>query len=267
MPPYAAAYEEDSSGSVIVEKFAPGGDYRVLVVADRVIAAARREPAQVLGDGALTVRQIVDQANADPRRGESHATSLSKIKLDDIALAVLAEQGLSPETVPISGQKVLIRRNANLSTGGTAEDVTDRVHPEVAARCIEAARFVGLDVAGIDVVAEDIGQPLEKQGGVIVEVNAAPGLRMHLEPSAGQGRAVGEAIVDLLYPDGRNGRIPIVAVTGTNGKTTVTRLTAHLIRPDRPNRRNDLHRRDLHRRSPHRNRAIAAARPAPRPSS
>ncbi len=135
--------------------------------------------------------------------------------------------------MPPAGQRVLIRRNGNLSTGGTAEDVTDRVHPDIAARAVEAARAVGLDIAGVDIVAVDISRPLEEQRGAIVEVNAGPGLRMHLEPSAGQPRPVGEAIVDSLFPEGANGRIPLVAVTGVNGKTTTTRLIAHLLRrPD-----------------------------------
>ena len=225
---YEAARKEGES--VLVEKFAPGHDYRLLVVGDRVVAAARREPAQVLGDGIHTVAQLVELVNADPRRGEHHATVLSKIKLDAIALAVLADQGFTPDSVPPAGATVLIRRNANLSTGGTAIDVTERVHPAVAACAVDAAKIVGLDVAGVDVVAQDISRPLNEQGGVIVEVNAAPGLRMHLEPSVGISRPVGEAIVDMLFPAGENGRIPIVAVTGVNGKTTTTRFIAHILR-------------------------------------
>jgi len=225
---YEAARKE--SPSVLVEKFAPGHDYRLLVVGDRVVAAARREPAHVIGDGIHTVTQLVEQANADPRRGEHHATVLSKIKLDAIALAVLADQGLTPLSVPAAGAMVLIRRNANLSTGGTAIDVTERVHPAVAACAVDAAKIIGLDIAGIDVVAQDISRPLAEQGGVIVEVNAAPGLRMHLEPSVGISRPVSEAIVNMLFPEGDNGRIPIVTVTGVNGKTTTTRFIAHILR-------------------------------------
>ena len=227
-----AAYEaaRAESESVLVEKFALGHDYRLLVVGDRVVAAARREPAQVIGDGVHTVAQLVELVNADPRRGEHHATVLSKIKLDAIALAVLADQGHSPDAVPPAGAVVLIRRNANLSTGGTAIDVTERVHPAVAACAVDAAKIVGLDIAGIDVVAQDISRPLGEQGGVIVEVNAAPGLRMHLEPSVGISRPVGEAIVEAIFPAGENGRIPIVAVTGVNGKTTTTRFIAHILR-------------------------------------
>jgi cyanophycin synthetase len=215
---------------IVVERFAPGADYRVLVVGGRVVAAARREPAQVVGDGLHTVTELVAAVNRDPRRGDDHATVLSKLVLDAIALQVLEEQGSTPESVPAAGHRVLIRRNANLSTGGTATDVTDRLHYEVAARSVEAARIIGLDIAGVDVIAQDISRPLEEQAGVVVEVNAAPGLRMHLEPSLGTPRPVGEAIVSLLYPEGETGRVPIVAVTGVNGKTTTTRLIAEIVR-------------------------------------
>jgi cyanophycin synthetase len=225
---YAAAREEGSS--ILVESFAPGLDHRLLVIGNRLVAAALREPAHVIGDGRSTITQLVAEVNRDPRRSDGHATVLSYIKLDPVGLAVLAEQGYTPESVPPAGQRVLIRRNGNLSTGGTAEDVTDRVHTEVAARAVEAARAVGLDIAGVDVVAVDISRPLEEQRGAVVEVNAGPGLRMHLEPSAGQGRPVGEAIVSLLFPEGQTGRIPLIAVTGVNGKTTTTRLIVHLLR-------------------------------------
>ena len=156
--------------------------------------------------------------------------SLSKMHLDAVALAVLADQGYTTDSIPPAGAVVLIRHNANLSTGVTAIDVTDRVHFEVAARAVEAARVVGLDIAGVDVVATDISRPLEEQRGGIVEVNAAPGLRMHLDPSIGIPRPVGESIVELLFPDGENGRIPIAVVTGVNGKTTTTRFIAHIVR-------------------------------------
>ena len=225
---YQAALAE--SKQVVVERFAPGHDYRVLIVGGKVVAAARREPAQVLGDGIRTIRELVDLVNLDPRRGEHHATVLSKIKLDPVALGVLGDQGYTADSVPPAGSVVLIRRNGNLSTGGTAIDVTERVHPQVAARAVEAAQVIGLDIAGVDVVATDISAPLEEQGGVIVEVNAAPGLRMHLQPSVGISRPVGEAIVATLFPDGDDGRIPIAAVTGTNGKTTTTRFLAHILR-------------------------------------
>lgn len=225
---YAAAYAREDE--VLLEKYAPGCDWRLLVIGDKLIAAARREPAHVFGDGQRTIRELVAEVNKDPRRSDGHATALSFVKLDDVALEVVKSQGFEPDSIPPSGLKVLIRRNANLSTGGTAEDVTDTVHPDVAARAIEAAKVVGLDIAGIDIVAEDISQPLEDQHGVIVEVNAAPGLRMHLEPSGGKPRAVGEAIIQMMFGEDQTGRIPIVSVTGTNGKTTTTRLIAHILR-------------------------------------
>jgi cyanophycin synthetase len=217
-------------GQVLVEKFLPGQDFRLLVVGDKLVAAARREPPLVVGDGIHTVRQLVEQVNADPRRGEGHATSLTKIRFDDIAVARLKVQGLEPESVPEKGQRVILRNNANLSTGGTATDVTDEVHPEVAARAVAAARMVGLDICGVDVVCESMQRPLEEQSGGIVEVNAAPGLRMHLTPSYGKGRDVGQAVIDYMFPPGNDGRVPVIAVTGTNGKTTTVRLTAHLLK-------------------------------------
>ena len=216
-------------GEVLVERFLPGCDFRLLVVGSKLVAASRREPPQVVGDGRHTVRELVDIVNQDPRRGEGHATSLTKIRFDDIAVARLDVQGLSPESVPAKGQRVILRNNANLSTGGTATDVTDEVHPEVAARAVAAAQMIGLDICGVDVVCESMLKPLEAQNGGVVEVNAAPGLRMHLSPSYGKGRAVGAAMVDELFPAGENGRIPVIAVTGTNGKTTTTRLIAHLL--------------------------------------
>jgi len=226
------AFEAASREShrVLVERYVPGNDYRLLVVNGQVVAAARREPAHVVGDGQQTIAELVKQVNTDPRRGDDHSTALSKIPLDAVSLGVLAEQGFTPDSVPPVGKMVLIRRNANLSTGGKAIDVTDRVHPDVAARAVDAARVVGLDIAGVDVVATDISISLEEQHGAIVEVNAAPGLRMHLEPSFGVARPVTEAIVDMLFPNGENGRIPIVAVTGVNGKTTTVRLIAHMLR-------------------------------------
>ncbi len=215
-------------GTVMVERFLPGHDFRLLVVGDQLVAAARREPPQVLGDGERTVRELVHIVNQDPRRGEGHATSLTKIRLDDIAVARLAMQNLTPDSVPPKGQRVILRNNANLSTGGTATDVTDDVHPAVAARAVAAAQMVGLHICGVDMVAETVLRPLEEQGGGFVEVNAAPGLRMHLAPSYGKPRNVGQAMVDRLYAHGDDGRIPTVAVTGTNGKTTTARLIAHL---------------------------------------
>ena len=208
----------------------PGNDYRLLVVGDKLVAAARRDPPKVVGDGIHTVAELTAQVNADPRRGSGHATSLTKIRFDDIAERCLAAQGFGPASVPAKGQRVNLRNNANLSTGGSATDVTDDVHPEVAARAVAAAHMVGLDICGVDVVCDSILQPLEDQGGGIVEVNAAPGLRMHISPSFGKGRAVGEAIINAMFKNGQTGRIPVVAVTGTNGKTTTVRLIAHLLK-------------------------------------
>jgi cyanophycin synthetase len=228
----AKAYElaRPEGDGVIVERYAEGSDFRLLVVGDKLVAAARREPANVVGDGTHTIRQLVEVENKNPLRSDGHATSLSFLPLDGLSLEVLASQGFTPESVPGAGQLVLIRRNANLSSGGTATDVTDFVHPEIVARAIDAAKAVGLDICGIDVVVRDISRPLEGQGGVVVEVNAGPGLRMHLAPSSGTPRPVGEAIVDMMFGEGRTGRIPIVAVTGVNGKTTTTRLCSHIFR-------------------------------------
>jgi len=214
---------------ILVERYLPGHDYRLLVVGDKMVAAARREPPQVIGDGKHTVRELVDAVNRDPRRGDGHATSLTKIRFDDIALGTLVQQGMNADSVPSLGQRVVLRNNANLSTGGTATDVTDDVHPEVAERAIAAAHMIGLDICGVDLVADSILKPIEDVSGGIVEVNAAPGLRMHLAPSFGKPRAIGEAIIDTLFKDGDDGRIPVVAVTGTNGKTTTVRLIAHLL--------------------------------------
>ena len=224
---FAAAAEV--SDEVIVERFLPGHDFRLLVVGKQLAAAARREPPLVIGDGVHSVGELVAELNRDPRRSDGHATSLTKIRLDDIALASLARQGYTTDTVPAKGARVILRTNANLSTGGTATDVTDDVHPQLAASAVAAAQMVGLDICGVDVVCDSVIKPLEEQGGGIVEVNAAPGLRMHLQPSYGKGRAVGEAIVAHLFAPAENGRIPLVAVAGTNGKTTTVRLISHML--------------------------------------
>jgi cyanophycin synthetase len=214
---------------ILVERYLPGHDYRLLVVGDKLVAAARREPPHVIGNGQQSVRELVEQVNLDPRRGDGHGSALTKIRFDDIAIGTLAQNGLSPDSVPAIGQRVVLRNNANLSTGGSATDVTDDVHPEVAARAVAAAHMIGLDICGVDLVCDSVLKPIEDQNGGIVEVNAAPGLRMHLAPSFGKARPIGEAIVDTLFKDGDDGRIPIVAVTGTNGKTTTVRLIAHLL--------------------------------------
>lgn len=224
---YAVAAE--ISDEVLVERFIPGHDYRILVVGNKLVAAARREPPHVIGDGIRSVRELVDLINSDPKRGVGHATSLTRIRFDDIALAKLASEGLTADSVPAKGARVVLRDNANLSTGGTATDVTDDVHPEFAARAVAAAQTIGLDIAGVDIVCNSVLRPLEEQGGGIVELNAAPGLRMHLQPSYGKGRAVGEAIIANMFPDGDDARIPLVAVAGTNGKTTTVRLISSIL--------------------------------------
>ena len=220
----------DICDDVIVERYFPGHDFRLLVVGNQLVAAARRDPPQVIGDGVHTIAQLVDVVNADPARGQGHGTSLTRIRIDDeIARSTLARQGYTAESIPDNGVLVALRNNANLSTGGSATDVTDQVHPELAEVAVAAARMIGLDICGIDLVAQNVFEPLTKDNGCIVEVNAAPGLRMHLAPSFGKPRDVGEAIVDQMFPPGETGRIPVVAVAGTNGKTTTTRLIAHLL--------------------------------------
>lgn len=213
---------------VVVEQCLVGDDYRLLIVDGSLVAAARRCPPTVIGNGQATIRELVDAINADPQRCPGHVGSLSPIPLDDIAIQLLDDMGYGLDSVLQVGERVALRGNANLSTGGTAEDVTDQVHPDVAQLAITAARVVGLDVAGVDLMASNIERSLNGQQGGVVEVNACPGLRMHLEPTAGTPRDVGDAIVETLFSDDDNGRIPVAAVTGTNGKTTVTRLLAHL---------------------------------------
>ena len=218
------------SRHVIVEKYFPGHDFRLLVVGDKLVAAARRDPPHVIGDGQHTIAELVEAVNADPARGDGHGTSLTKIRTnDDIARATLERQGYTLESVPDNGALVILRNNANLSTGGTATDVTDQVHPELAEVAVAAAQMIGLDICGIDLVSDNVFNPLTPENGCIVEVNAAPGLRMHLSPSFGKSRAVGEAIVDSMFKPGENGRIPLAAIAGTNGKTTTTRLIAHML--------------------------------------
>lgn len=222
---YRLAAEE--AAQVLVEQFVEGEDYRLLVVNGELVAAAHRRPAQVVADGLRTVRELVEAANVDPLRGSGHGSALTRIRMDGSAELVLSKQNLTWDSIPPTGKVVLLRECSNLSTGGTATDVTDEVHPDTACLAVLAAQAVGLDVAGIDVVCRSIRRPLSKQGAV-VEVNAAPGLRMHLYPSHGRPRPVGDAIVDMLFPPEVPARIPIVAVTGTNGKTTVTRMIAHI---------------------------------------
>lgn len=216
---------------VMVEKYVPGRHYRLLVVDGEMIAAAERTPAHVVGDGQHTVSQLIDLANLDPRRGEGHEKPLTRLRVDPVVLMNLARRNLTLNYVPAAGEPVFLRDNANLSTGGTAIDVTDSAHENYRQMAVRAVRTVGLDVGGVDLVAIDIARPRNNapESGSVIEVNAAPGLRMHVHPSSGSSRDAGGAIVRYLFPYGDAGRIPLVAVTGTNGKTTVTRLVAHLL--------------------------------------
>ncbi len=215
--------------TIIVERYIPGDDYRILVAGERVVAAALRRPAAVVGDGVSTVRQLVELENRNPARGEGHTNILTRIPLDGHAETTLSTQELNFDSVPEAGRRVVMRGNANLSSGGTAEDVTDRLPPETLAMCVRAARKIGLDVAGIDLVCEDISQPLNGRNGAVIEINAAPGIRMHEYPSAGVPRDAGAAIVESMFGD-QDGRIPVIAVTGTNGKTTTTLMIEHALR-------------------------------------
>jgi cyanophycin synthetase len=222
---FAIAAEFDKR--VVVEQFIPGRQYRLCVVNGKMAAAAERIPAYVIGDGKTTIRQLVKQINADPQRGDGHEKPLTKITIDSVAINNLSRQSLTPESVPTDGKVVYIRENANLSTGGTAVDVTDIVHPETVRMVERAAKLIGLDIAGVDIVATDITKSL-REGGAIIEVNAAPGIRMHHYPSAGKPRDVAATIIDYLFPHGDQGRIPIISITGTNGKTTVTRMIGRI---------------------------------------
>ncbi len=213
----------------IVQRQVSGRDHRLLVIGGRLAACAERVPAGVVGDGTSTIAALVDRENADPRRGEGHALELTRIRIDTAAQAVLAAQGLTQDDVPAAGRLVELASGANLSTGGTSIDRTDEVHPSVASMAELAARVVGLDVAGIDLVTTDIGRPLADTGGAIIELNAGPGFRMHTRPTVGRGRNVGGAVLDHLFGPGADGRIPIAAVTGSNGKTTTVRLLAHIL--------------------------------------
>ena len=214
---------------IIVERFIEGRDYRVLVAGGRVAAASMRRPAHVVGDGASSIRALVEVENRKPARGAGHTNILTTIALDSHAEDVLRKQGYEPDSVPAAGVTVDLRGNANLSTGGTAEDVTDLLPESTRALCVRAAAKIGLDVAGIDIVCRDIAQPLDAQGGAVIEVNAAPGIRMHEHPSSGMARDAGDAIVDGLMGES-DGRIPVIALTGTNGKTTTALLIAHTVR-------------------------------------
>ncbi len=214
--------------NVICEKYITGFDFRVLVIDYKFVCAALRTPASVIGDGEHMIQWLVDETNKDSRRGFGHEKFLTQIKIDDFTQKMLDDKGYTLQSIPAKDELVILKPTANLSTGGTSSDVTDDVHPINIFMAERIARIIGLDICGIDIMAADLRTPLSENGGAVLEVNAAPGFRMHVEPSDGIPRNVAEPLVDMLYPKGTNGRIPIIAITGTNGKTTTTRLTAHI---------------------------------------
>jgi cyanophycin synthetase len=218
---------QEISKEVIVERFIKGMDFRFLVINYKLEAVAKRTPAMVMGDDHSTIQQLIDEVNSDAKRGEGHEKTLTKIKVDAQTLSILTRKNLTLNSVLPDGEILFLKDTANLSTGGTARDVTASVHPENIFLAERIARLMNLDICGIDIIAEDITQPITANTAAVVEVNAGPGFRMHLAPTQGIGRNVGEAVVKMLYPDGASSRIPIVAVTGTNGKTTTTRLIAY----------------------------------------
>jgi cyanophycin synthetase len=216
------------SRSVIVERFITGYDFRCLVINNKFICAALRTPASVVGDGVHNIQWLIDETNKDPRRGFGHEKVLTQITIDQFTQKMLDDAKMTLETIPSKGERVMLKPTANLSTGGTSTDVTDEVHPANVFMFERIAKIIGLDICGIDVMATDLRTPVAENGGAILEVNAAPGFRMHIDPSEGLPRNVAEPVVDMLFPKGSAGRIPIIAITGTNGKTTTTRLTAHI---------------------------------------
>ena len=219
---------KEVSRSVIVEKYITGDDYRLLVINYKLVAAAKRTPAHVVGDGKSTVKQLIDEVNKDPRRGYGHEKVLTQIHIDKMTEEILESKNLTLDSIIPNGEMLKLKDTANLSTGGTATDVTDIVHPYNVLMAERIARIVGLDICGIDLMCSDVSFPVNESGGAVLEVNAAPGFRMHIAPSDGLPRNVAANVIDMLFPPGANARIPIVAITGTNGKTTTTRLIAHM---------------------------------------
>jgi cyanophycin synthetase len=227
---YPTARTESRFGGVVVESFLTGNDYRCLVVGGVLRAVAQRVPAHVDGDGRKTITELVELTNADPRRGIGHEKVLTRIQVDEEATAYAAEQGFGLDAVPPKGRRVFLKRTGNTSTGGISIDRTDEIHPENAEIAEQAAKVIGLDIAGIDFICPDISVPVRETGGGIVEVNAAPGFRMHTHPTEGEPQYVAKPVIDMLFPPGTPSRIPIVAVTGTNGKTTTARMIAHILK-------------------------------------
>uniref|UniRef100_UPI00404986F7 cyanophycin synthetase n=1 Tax=Gelidibacter sp. TaxID=2018083 RepID=UPI00404986F7 len=222
------AKESSRSGAIIVEKFITGQDYRLLVINNVLVAAALRSPAHVIGDGKSTIQELIDEVNKDPRRGFGHENVLTQITVNDLTLGIIKASGYTLDSVLKKDERLILKDTANLSTGGTAEDVTDIVHPANVFMAERISKIIDLDICGIDVMTTDISKPLEETGGAVLEVNAGPGFRMHLAPTSGLPRNVAAPVIDKLFPQGSSSRIPIVAVTGTNGKTTTTRLIAHM---------------------------------------
>jgi cyanophycin synthetase len=218
------------SNRVIVEQYVQGGDFRLLVINYTFVAAAKRTPAYVVGNGRSTIQELIDEVNQDPRRGYGHEQMLTEITVDAMTKRLLAHEGLSLDTVLSQGQVVYLKTTANLSTGGISEDVTDTVHSGNVFMAERVARIIDLDICGIDVIAPSLSEPIIENRGAIIEVNGAPGFRMHLAPTIGKPRNVAEPVLDMLFPSGHPGRIPIISVTGTNGKTTTTRLIAHIMK-------------------------------------
>ena len=218
------------SRRIIVEKFITGYDFRILVINNKFTAAALREPAHVIGDGVSTIQQLIDTENKDPRRGYGHENVLTEISIDKETNDELAKNKYTLDTILEKSVKCYLKGTANLSTGGTSTDVTDIVHPHNIFIFERISRIIGLDICGVDIMATNLTEPLEVTGGVVLEVNAAPGFRMHLAPANGLPRNVAAPVIDMLYPVGKTCRIPIIAVTGTNGKTTTTRLIAHIVK-------------------------------------
>ena len=227
-----AAFEHAKkySKKIIVEKFITGYDFRILVINNRFIAAALREPAHVIGDGVSNILQLIDTENKDPRRGYGHENVLTEISIDRETEEQLLKYNYTLYTILKKDEKCYLKGTANLSTGGTSTDITDIVHPHNIFICERISRVIGLDICGIDIMATNLSEPLEITGGVVLEVNAAPGFRMHLAPANGLPRNVAAPVIDMLYPTGKSCRIPIIAITGTNGKTTTTRLIAHIVK-------------------------------------
>src|ERR1044072_9075222 len=227
---YPIAQAQSRRGNVIVESSVTHKDYRCQIIDGRMVAIAERVPAHVVGDGHSSVEQLVELTNADPRRGVGHEKVLTRIKIDAGAKEVLTGQGHTLESVPENGEMVKLALTGNMSTGRISLDRTFEAHPENVEIAEEAARIIGLDIAGIDFICPDITEPVRETGGAICEVNAAPGFRMHPPPTIGEPQFIAKPVVDMLFPPGAPSRVPVVAVTGTNGKTTTSRMVAHIFK-------------------------------------